>query len=182
MDWYSFIRSSEKAVPNTVHEHTDDPLPSHLLDMRIAAVMVMHDSRNWGRDIQLLCDILGSDGSPQRTPSTKQVVSMYASNPDFIYPNEYRLPRFGQGAFLTALEAVYERRFGRPLQYTQFGKPHRTQYDYIEPLLHHCAASLGFKDISKIYAVRCDPPPRIKSKAYQLTSEKRFPPSHCSCL
>lgn len=40
-------------------------------------------------------------------PEGKQPVPLYFSNPDIIYTNEFPAPRFGQGCFAAALEAVY---------------------------------------------------------------------------
>mmetsp|Transcript_225 Transcript_225/g.710 ORF Transcript_225/g.710 Transcript_225/m.710 type:complete len:205 (+) Transcript_225:458-1072(+) len=144
-------------TPNTVMECGSEPDDPSMTSMNVAAVLVMHDSRNWGRDIQLICDIVGSDGSPERSPTNEQVVSLYSSNPDFLYSNEHPLPRFAQGAFLTALEAVFQRRHGRRIKYRQFGKPHKSQYEFIEPMLTKHAKSLGFKNIDSIYAIGDNP-------------------------
>jgi hypothetical protein len=40
-------------------------------------------------------------------PAGGQPVPLYYSNPDIIYANEFPAPRFGQGCFAAALDAVY---------------------------------------------------------------------------
>ncbi|KAG0006809.1 hypothetical protein BGZ65_003356 [Modicella reniformis] len=81
----------------------------------INAVMVFHDSVDWGRDLQLCLDALASKGGALGTvkdsdelQSTKQSVPIYFSNPDVVWSNEYPVPRFGQGSFRLCLEKVYK--------------------------------------------------------------------------
>ena len=40
-------------------------------------------------------------------PEGRREVPLYYSNPDIIYANEFPAPRFGQGCFAAALNAVY---------------------------------------------------------------------------
>ena len=40
-------------------------------------------------------------------PEGVKEVPLYYSNPDVIYANEFPAPRFGQGCFAAALDAVY---------------------------------------------------------------------------
>ena len=40
-------------------------------------------------------------------PEGAKEVPLYYSNPDIIYANEFPAPRFGQGCFAAALDAVY---------------------------------------------------------------------------
>lgn len=40
-------------------------------------------------------------------PEGAKPVPLYYSNPDIIYANEFPAPRFGQGCFAAALDAVY---------------------------------------------------------------------------
>lgn len=128
--------------------------------MHVAAVFVMADSRDWGRDVQMLVDILSSDGSRERRPVEEQVVDLYFSNPDITFPNEYHLPRLAGGAFRVALDAVFERVTGRRLRAVQFGKPHSPNYDLAEQVLRTQAGRLGFCGVSalhRVYAVGDNP-------------------------
>ena len=40
-------------------------------------------------------------------PEGGRPVPLYYSNPDIVYANEFPAPRFGQGCFAAALNAVY---------------------------------------------------------------------------
>ena len=40
--------------------------------------------------------------------SDRRAVKVYFSNPDLLWANEYPAPRFGQGAFATALRTLHK--------------------------------------------------------------------------
>ncbi|CAG8439784.1 7370_t:CDS:10 [Ambispora gerdemannii] len=110
----------------------------------IQVVMVLHDSYNcqyrWGRDIQIMLDVLQSKNGyiGTLTPETEEIlhqIPLYFSNPDFIWSNEFPIPRFGQGAFRIAFESIYSEATGRKLKYELFGKPETSTYRYAERLL-----------------------------------------------
>ncbi|KAF9084069.1 hypothetical protein BGX29_000321 [Mortierella sp. GBA35] len=108
----------------------------------VDAVMVFHDSNDWGRDLQLCLDALVSKGGKLGTikdsdelHNTKQTVPIYFSNPDIVWSNEYPVPRFGQGTFRVCLEKIYQNLTGQPLEYVTYGKPMNTTYQYAESLL-----------------------------------------------
>ncbi|KAI9143394.1 HAD-like domain-containing protein [Paraphysoderma sedebokerense] len=164
----------------------------------IRAVMVFHDSRDWGTDLQVVIDVLRSpDGclgkskaksyfSPSlyarqtfrtslptlshhspSSPSTmretadhvrapsmaikseepqlfeKQQIPIYFSNPDFIWANEFPLPRFAAGAFKDCLEVLWNKLTGNPLTVSiTFGKPTRFTYSYADQILIDQASRL----------------------------------------
>lgn len=57
-----------------------------------------------------MVDVLLSRGTPGHPPPPgAPPVEVYLSNPDLLWANEFSAPRFGQGAFATALEAIYEK-------------------------------------------------------------------------
>ncbi|KAA8496564.1 putative CDP-alcohol phosphatidyltransferase class-I family protein [Porphyridium purpureum] len=134
-------------------------------NLGVASIFVMHDSADWGRDIQLISDIVLTEESlPSRlvdpsVPVTpllgEQRVDVYFSNPDFIWPNEVQHPRYGQGAFRIALCAVYRELTRRELVYEQFGKPQAIQYREVTRRLTHqlCRG----QTISHIYAIGDNP-------------------------
>lgn len=129
--------------------------------MKTAAVFVMADSRDWGRDIQVLVDILLSDGSLDRNTTDEQVVDLYFSNPDITFPNEYRIPRLAGGSFRTALDAIFKKvSGGRQLRAVQFGKPFAPNYQLAENVLRMQAHNLGYcgsRDLTSIFAVGDNP-------------------------
>lgn len=91
-----------------------------------AAVLVMIDPVDWGRDIQLISDVLNSRGAPLDTTSAtstatssslvqRPIVPIAFSNPDLLWANHFHLNRLGQGAFAIALEAIYKETNGHPI-------------------------------------------------------------------
>ncbi|EPQ27891.1 uncharacterized protein PFL1_04635 [Pseudozyma flocculosa PF-1] len=108
--------------------------------IQFAAVLVFHDSREWGRDIQLIIDVLRSNNGVFGTEHShdtppKEQMPIYFSHGDLLWGNDHSVVRFGQGAFRLALENVWKHTTGRDLQATVFGKPHSLTYDYATELL-----------------------------------------------
>lgn len=105
------------------------------------AVLVFHDSFDFGRDLQVATDILRSkNGSMAGEFTNQQQLPLYMSNEDLIYSNEFPNPRFGQGAYHVCLRAMWSALTdGASLKYTMFGKPHRVQYRYAEKLFDQLA-------------------------------------------
>ncbi|PWN36143.1 HAD-superfamily hydrolase [Meira miltonrushii] len=105
--------------------------------VHFAAVLVFHDSRDWGRDLQYICDVLRSpDGRIGVVgDDTHEQPFLAFSHGDLIWGNDFTAPRFGQGAFQEAVKAVYEVTSGRPLEAVTFGKPQRLTYEYADALL-----------------------------------------------
>ncbi|KAK0527549.1 hypothetical protein OC834_004380 [Tilletia horrida] len=109
--------------------------------VNFAAIMVFHDSRDWGRDIQLIVDIIrarnGVFGTldDDRKCKPGQSVKLYFSHGDLLWQNDFPVVRYGQGAFRHACESVYEATTGTKLEYTVFGKPERLTYEYAEAVL-----------------------------------------------
>ncbi|PWN21510.1 HAD-superfamily hydrolase [Microstroma glucosiphilum] len=108
---------------------------------KFKAVIVFHDSRDWGRDIQIMLDVLrGKDNvwgtlEDQQVLGTKPQIPVYFSHGDLVWGNEFPVPRLGQGAFADAFKAVYKAVTGLDLQYTTFGKPSKLTYEYADKLL-----------------------------------------------
>ncbi|KAG0009513.1 hypothetical protein BGZ80_002312 [Entomortierella chlamydospora] len=112
----------------------------------VEAIMVFHDSVDWGRDLQVILDALVSrDGylttvkSQSELHTTKQSVPLYFSNSDLVWSNEYPNPRFAQGTFRTCLERIYEDMTGQKLEYTLFGKPMTPTYQFADTVLNTLA-------------------------------------------
>lgn len=83
-------------------------------------MLVLHDSREWGRDIQLAIDILRSRDGVFGTVLTndelkqREPMPIYFAHADLraslltVWGNEHSVARLGQGAFRIALEAVFK--------------------------------------------------------------------------
>ncbi|KAF9430409.1 hypothetical protein BGZ94_006979 [Podila epigama] len=131
--------------PISFCEKRAEPLTeAHLqnVDKPVEAVMVFHDSVDWGRDLQVTLDALvsqngklGTIKSSDDLHNTKQSVPIYFSNPDVVWSNEYPVPRFGQGTFKMCLEKIYQHLTLQELESTTFGKPMIPTYKYAESVL-----------------------------------------------
>lgn len=65
------------------------------------------------------------------------------SHGDLLWGNDFSTARFGQGAFQTAIRAVYEETSGRSLEAVTFGKPQKLTYEYANELLKERVAEMG---------------------------------------
>lgn len=163
IDTERLAQIKQDITPFASFSHLPEATPEekYVAALHTAAVFVMADSRNWGRDIQVLTDILASDGSPERILTDEQPVDLYFSNPDITFPGEYHLPRLAGGTFRVALDAVFTRATGgRRLRAVQFGKPNPANYKLAEDVLRAQAHKLGFcgvSDMRSIFAIGDNP-------------------------
>ncbi|EST08907.1 HAD-superfamily hydrolase, subfamily IIA [Kalmanozyma brasiliensis GHG001] len=117
--------------------------------IRFAAILVFHDSREWGRDTQIIIDILRSHNGvfgtehPPTEPLPDKQIPIYFSHGDLLWGNDHSVVRFGQGAFRLAIENVYKHTTGRDMESVVFGKPHRITYDYANELLRQHLISMS---------------------------------------
>ncbi|ORE04773.1 HAD-superfamily hydrolase [Rhizopus microsporus var. microsporus] len=127
----------------------------------IHAVMVFHDSFEWGRDLQIMLDALCSKGGvlgTRKEDYSVQDVPLYWSNNDLIWSTDFPAPRLGQGAFKHALEGLYSTLTGHELKSTSFGKPHAATYKFAEQIFNTIAGEQG----RNVYAVGDNPAADIK--------------------
>lgn len=138
---------------------SSDPLPSRLdqvgagtQENPFRAIMVLNDPADWYRDLQLLTDvILGRGVLGTMRPEGSAALPVYFSNPDLVWANDFPTPRYGQGAFSTALIALIRRLTGRDLEHvTFFGKPNPEPYRLAEQLLLNQARELGLVPSSMV--------------------------------
>ncbi|CAH7668098.1 HAD-superfamily subfamily IIA hydrolase [Phakopsora pachyrhizi] len=130
-----------------------------------SAIFVMHDPLDWGLSVQLAIDVLTSKGGVITNPADKislknphEQPKIYFSNPDILWGNEFLRPRFGQGAFQTALRANYEQVTGQPLKSWTGGKPSRVTYEFAEGLLLQVLKeSFGNKELGNVYMIGDNP-------------------------
>ncbi|KAF9434472.1 hypothetical protein BGZ76_007961 [Entomortierella beljakovae] len=125
------------------------PIPEKYLQnvhRPVEAIMVFHDSVDWGRDLQVMMDALVSKDGYMTTVknatelhTTRQSVPLYFSNSDLVWSNEFPTPRFAQGTFRTCLERIYNDLTGHSLEYTLFGKPMTSTYQFADSVLNTLA-------------------------------------------
>ncbi|TPX70231.1 hypothetical protein SpCBS45565_g01853 [Spizellomyces sp. 'palustris'] len=139
-------------------EMDDTQCPYDLSQTPISATLIFHDPTDWGLDIQLITDTLASQTGliTTRQPSRpySQSTPLYSSNADFQWSNEWPWPRYGQGAFVTALDAVWKRLSGIPLVIEkQFGKPSGPTFEFAEKMLSAAAGG----EVNRVYMVGDNP-------------------------
>ena len=134
------------------------PLPINREDpgnsLKIDAVFVYNDPRDWSLDIQILLDVLLSREGIMGTYSAKNndhtlpnngyqqdgQPQLYFSNSDLLWAAAYPLSRLCQGGFREAFEGVWAAVTGGPregvdLQKIVIGKPFKGTYDFAEKRL-----------------------------------------------
>ncbi|KAK3363384.1 HAD-like domain-containing protein [Lasiosphaeria hispida] len=161
---------------------TAQPLPRPLFNttsttpleetLRIDAMFVFDDPRDWAADVQLITDLLlsrsgylgtysalnGNESLPSCGWQQDGQPPLYFSNGDLLWSATYHLPRFGQGAFQAAIAGVWHRvTGGHELQRRVIGKPQAETYEYAERVLgvhrHDILKSKGFREPGTLKAV-----------------------------
>ncbi|KAF3035415.1 hypothetical protein E8E12_002457 [Didymella heteroderae] len=150
--------------------------------LRIDAVFVYNDPRDWGLDAQIIKDVLLSERGILGTLSAKNGNAtlpnkgyqqdgqppLYFSNPDLLWAAKYHLPRLGQGGFREALEGIWSavtggEREGVKLQKVVMGKPYKPTYEFAEKRLiaHRAHLLQGTKQepeaLKRVYMVGDNP-------------------------
>ncbi|KAG7449594.1 HAD-superfamily hydrolase [Guyanagaster necrorhizus] len=101
----------------------------------VSAIFVFHDPRNWALDIQIICDVIQSNGiigGPYGGPT--KLVELVFCNPDLIWRCDFPRPRLGQGAFKEAFQAALT---GKMYPHVQYGKPTETTYQFAKSVLEN---------------------------------------------
>ncbi|CAO2606407.1 Haloacid dehalogenase-like hydrolase domain-containing 5 [Lemmus lemmus] len=139
--------------PKTTHPRSDFPA--------IEGVLLLGEPVRWETSLQLIIDVLLSNGNP----GTGLVTAPYphlpvlASNMDLLWMAEAKMPRFGHGTFLLCLEAIYRKVTGKELKYEGLmGKPSILTYQYAENVIRQQAERRGWSaPIRKLYAIGDNP-------------------------
>jgi len=108
---------------------------------RVKGVFVVSDPVDWGRDLQVLCDILSTGGLPGSGKGDQP--PLYFAADDLEYQAAFPSGRLGMGAFRIALESIFNQINDHPLKYTSYGKPN--------PLVFKNAASILEKLVMSMY-------------------------------
>ncbi|ODV78551.1 HAD-superfamily hydrolase [Suhomyces tanzawaensis NRRL Y-17324] len=143
------VRQHPEASPH--HRFTQEDFDKYAqpvdLSKPIEAILVFNDPRDMGTDIQIVLDLLNSEGGvvgTKRNPAKlkhaeEPAIPIIFSNNDFIWANDYNLPRFGQGAFRIITENLYKEtnrlKDHQHLHSTIMGKPFKLQYDFAHHVL-----------------------------------------------
>ncbi|KUJ13723.1 HAD-superfamily hydrolase [Mollisia scopiformis] len=142
-DYYQKIH---KPLPRPVD--FADPAKS----LKIDAIFVFSDPRDWALDSQIILDLLLSKDGILGTYSDKNgdaslpndgwqqdgQPKLYFSNPDLFWAASYHMPRLGQGGFQASLQGVWDATTsGADLKRTVIGKPYPETYSYAESVLNN---------------------------------------------
>lgn len=113
---------------------------SRLLDLdnvRIEAIFVFADSRDWAGDQQIILDCLMTKDGWLNTRSEifTEGPPVFFSHTDVVWSTSHEHSRLGMGALRASLEAVYEAITGKDLNTIAFGKPQLGTYAFATRLL-----------------------------------------------
>ena len=160
---HQYYKSFAKPLPKPIVP--SDPASS----LKIDAILVFNDSRDWALDSTVIIDALLSrqgiigtlseknDNSnlPNRGYQQDGQPRLYFSNPDLWWAAKYHLPRLGQGGFREALRGLWTAVTGGPsqgieLQMQIAGKPYQATYEFAEKRLREARNRLfGFELASR---------------------------------
>lgn len=105
---------------------------------KIEAIAVIGEPVRWETNLQLIIDLLLTNGDPTRVPANVPYphIPVIASNMDLLWMSEAHMARFGHGTFLVCLESLYKKITGQDLIYDYLvGKPCELTYQYAVRLL-----------------------------------------------
>jgi HAD superfamily hydrolase (TIGR01456 family) len=112
--------------------------PRDFSKIKINAILVFSDSREYATDLQIIMDLLQSEdgvlGTKAKDP-VSQRIPIYFSQGDLLCPTEHPAPRMSQGTFRIALEAIYKSITGVELERTVYGKPEPATYKYADEVM-----------------------------------------------
>lgn len=132
------------------------------LSQPFAAIFVLHDSHDWGRDLTLINELMQSDNGVLGTiranrHEVNSKLPLYFTNPDLEWKSDYPVVRLGMGAFSLAVRSVYHAATGLELPFTQLGKPYAMTYDFADKMLRDRAGELGESGELRVYMVGDNP-------------------------
>ncbi|KAF2224890.1 HAD superfamily hydrolase-like protein [Elsinoe ampelina] len=105
--------------------------------VKIDAIFVFADSRDWAGDQQIILDLLMSkDGYlGTRSETFDEGPPVFFSHNDVIWSASHDLTRLGMGALRCSLEAMYKAVTGKDLNTVAFGKPQIGTFQFATRLL-----------------------------------------------
>lgn len=112
--------------------------PRDFSKVKIDAILVFSDSRDYATDLQIIIDLLLSDGGVLGTKAKDPLanrIPIYFSQGDLLCPTEYPTPRMSQGTFRIALEAIYKSLTGFELERVVYGKPELATYKFADEVM-----------------------------------------------
>ncbi|KAL2815558.1 HAD-like domain-containing protein [Aspergillus granulosus] len=105
--------------------------------LRIDAIFVFADSRDWAGDQQIILDVLMSKNGNllERSETLDETPPVFFSHNDVVWSTSHDHVRIGMGALRASLEALYKAVTGKELHTVAFGKPQLGTYQFATRLL-----------------------------------------------
>lgn len=74
------------------------------------AIILLGEPKRWESSLQLIIDLLRTNGKPDHLPKTlpEEHLPVIACNMDLEFMDRACIPRYGHGAYLLCLEALYK--------------------------------------------------------------------------
>ncbi|CAK4031232.1 CDP-alcohol phosphatidyltransferase class-I family [Lecanosticta acicola] len=106
-------------------------------EIKIEAIFVFADSRDWAGDQQIILDLLMSKGGylGTRSETFDEGPPIFFSHNDMVWSTSHDLTRLGMGALRLSLEAMFKAVTGKELNTTAFGKPQIGTFQFATRLL-----------------------------------------------
>ncbi|GAB1864649.1 Cat eye syndrome critical region protein 5 [Camponotus japonicus] len=123
---------------------------------QIEGIVLLSEPINWETSLQLIVDLLITNGMPTGLPTTIPYphIPVLACNMDLLWSSEAPIPRYGHGTFLLCLENLYKKITGKDMTYAALvGKPSEITYYYANQLLVNHANSIGIENVDTIYTI-----------------------------
>lgn len=126
---------------------------------KIEAIVLMGEPKRWESALQIIVDLLRTGGQPgeeaEEMTSSADQLPVIACNMDLQFKDRAKIPRFGHGAFLICLEALYKKVTGEDLRYAALvGKPSEITFRFAEDILTKESRRMGYTDpVKTMYLV-----------------------------
>jgi HAD superfamily hydrolase (TIGR01456 family) len=142
--WTDYYVKIARPLPKPINPNNESE------SLKVDAIFVFNDPRDWALDCQLILDFLlsregilgtyssknGNTSLPNHGWQQDSQPTLIFSNPDLFWAAAYHMPRLGQGGFRAAFEGLWKSiTGGARLTLTQIGKPHPQTYLYAERVL-----------------------------------------------
>ncbi|KAL4748585.1 hypothetical protein BDW72DRAFT_180056 [Aspergillus terricola var. indicus] len=134
-----FIKTHHDTTPfrKLTEEEYNNSKVLDLETLRIDAIFVFADSRDWAGDQQIILDCLMTKNGNmlERSPTFDEGPPVFFSHNDVVWSTSHQHSRIGMGALRASLEALYKAVTGKELTTVAFGKPQLGTYEFATRLL-----------------------------------------------
>ncbi|KAL4992528.1 HAD-like domain-containing protein [Aspergillus falconensis] len=134
-----FIKTHHDTTPfrKLTEEEYKNSKVLDLETLRIDAIFVFADSRDWAGDQQIILDCLMTKNGNmlERSSTFDEGPPVFFSHNDVVWSTSHQHSRIGMGALRASLEALYKAVTGKELTTVAFGKPQLGTYEFATRLL-----------------------------------------------